>query len=452
MNPKRKQALIQEGYRIGMQQVLPELQGFLAFLRSRGVANWLIIGGQEWGLAFVLGYYLRPGLRILIDANDQEERTQMLQSVPGYVRELVMDAHVETTLQAVEEALAGAQLDLLFLAGDTSYAGTRSKYNQYKRFVRDGGVIAFNAIRDCPFYAQQGIATPCLWKDVKNALPPAQWQEFLASPEDCMLPQGNWGRAVAIAERHGISHEWGGIGAIIVKARKPVATAADIELHNRDSALGRPARHPFLVYIPTDGGDYIADIDDNERLFDVALNNYSTTAHIPEGEAEWQFAVEGHKWPSIATNLKKITKAYDYVAFIDNDIAVATHQLNMLFLAGSALRLDLYQAALSRDSVTAWPQLKHVSGSLARRIDFVEIMMPIFSSRALEICAPTFNLSTSGWGLDILWAKLLQDSNIGVIDAVIVGHRRPVVSHAWRNADGLSAEEELARIRQSFNI
>ncbi len=63
-----------------------------------------------------------------------------------------------------------------------------------------------------------------------------------------------------------------------------------------------------------------------------------------------------------------------------------------------------------------------------RRTGFVEIMMPAFSRRALEMLLPTFDLSVTGWGwgLDSVWPKLLGYENVGIIDGVTAVHTRPV--------------------------
>ena len=63
-----------------------------------------------------------------------------------------------------------------------------------------------------------------------------------------------------------------------------------------------------------------------------------------------------------------------------------------------------------------------------RWVGFVEIMIPGFSTAALERLLPTLDLSDTGWGwgLDSLWPKLLDYRNVGIIDGTPVVHTRPV--------------------------
>ena len=71
----------------------------------------------------------------------------------------------------------------------------------------------------------------------------------------------------------------------------------------------------------------------------------------------------------------------------------------------------------------------------ARRVGFVEIMVPGFSRPVLEQLLPTLDESATGWGwgFDPLWAKLLDHQGLGILDAVPVLHTRPV--GVMRNAD-----------------
>lgn len=78
--------------------------------------------------------------------------------------------------------------------------------------------------------------------------------------------------------------------------------------------------------------------------------------------------------------------------------------------------------------------------------------MPVFSRSALEDCVATFDESESGYGLDHLWAHILEYRNMAVVDAVIAEHPRPIASHRWRTASGLSPMEELQNIVKSHAL
>lgn len=174
----------------------------------------------------------------------------------------------------------------------------------------------------------------------------------------------------------------------------------------------------FLLYCPVRGTEFSGEFFGADRLFDVALNDWTGRGAGLE-RAEYVFARRGHKWPCAKANLARLGRAYDYYAFFDFDIEITTPALNRLFRVGEVLSLDLFQAALGSQSHGSHALLFARPGSLVRSVPFVEIMMPVFSRSALEDCVATFDESESGYGLDHLWAHILEYRNMAVVDAVI---------------------------------
>lgn len=70
----------------------------------------------------------------------------------------------------------------------------------------------------------------------------------------------------------------------------------------------------FLLYCPTKGSQYTGDFFGHDRLFDVALNDWTGIGMDLE-PAEYVFAERSHKWPCIKANLPKLDAQYDYYAF-----------------------------------------------------------------------------------------------------------------------------------------
>jgi SAM-dependent methyltransferase len=240
-----------------------------------------------------------------------------------------------------------------------------------------------------------------------------------------------------------------GCGTLEGNAVSPPAT------WDRDLSALPPAARPFLVYCPTKAGDHLADLLSKDRLFDVALNDYTGEGR-GTADAEWQFCEMGHKWPCAQRNLSRIAQSYEFYLFLDNDIEIGVDAINTLFLTGYALRLQLFQASLTPDSTTAYPHLRWRAGSAVRFCELVEIMMPVFSRAALQTCAHTFTESESGWGLDHIWPLYLGKDGMAVIDAVQARHCRPVNSRDWVMSNGETPWEEFARVvrrhKDLFNL
>jgi hypothetical protein len=162
--------------------------------------------------------------------------------------------------------------------------------------------------------------------------------------------------------------------------------------------------------------------------------------------------IPGPKW----TGLRQLLNAwdgwrgYDFIWMPDDDILVGQDAISAMFAAARALRLQLFAPALHEASHYAHYTTMRNRSFFARRVGFVEIMVPGFSRAALEQLLPTLDLSTTGWGwgLDSVWPKLLNYRDIGIIDSVPVLHTRPVGQ--FRDADlGCRVNEESDRILAS---
>lgn len=201
-----------------------------------------------------------------------------------------------------------------------------------------------------------------------------------------------------------------------------------------------------LVYIPTDRGEYLADIEVPGRSYDIITNDFAGDGSTTD------YAIHGHKWQCLAQIMPDVLdqQQYEYYVFLDNDIEISEDSLERLFQLGQILKLDLYQAALTIDSICSHPLLKQRPASYVRPTQLVEIMSPIMSHAALDQLLPTFSLSESGWGLDFLWAKRLKYKNMAVVDAVTMRHTKSIESPSWKLANGKTARQELDEILESI--
>jgi hypothetical protein len=203
----------------------------------------------------------------------------------------------------------------------------------------------------------------------------------------------------------------------------------------------------FIVYTPAHRGDFAGDFANPERLFDLAVNDWTGSGKYSAAaqQAEFKFAEKGHKWPTIARILPQLPR-YRFYAFIDEDIDVSVDVLNNLFKTGELFGLSVFQGALTPRSHYSHEFSRAVPNSFVRPSTFVEIMAPFFSQAALDKCATTFTLSELGWGLEYLWNDILRSEGMAIVDKFTMTHIRPVQSNRWTNQRGESAEQECARM------
>jgi hypothetical protein len=140
--------------------------------------------------------------------------------------------------------------------------------------------------------------------------------------------------------------------------------------------------------------------------------------------------IPGPKWTGLNQLLNEWDgwREYDHIWLPDDDILASQDTISAMFEAAQALRLKLFAPALHEASHYAHYTMMRNASFFARRVGFVEIMVPCFSREALEEVLPTLALSTTGWGwgLDSLWPKLLDYQDLGIIDSTPVLHTRAV--------------------------
>lgn len=190
-----------------------------------------------------------------------------------------------------------------------------------------------------------------------------------------------------------------------------------------------------------------------DRDWDLMLNYYDAGGQR-HGLGDYVFFQKGTKFTAmklLTDMFGDILAAYDHVLFIDDDIETTSSDLDALFATCRRERLDLAQMSLTADSACNWKQLySRQGGTGPRNVSAVEIMMPVFSRRALEWIAPTLGQSISGFGLDLVWGKLVAQNGgrIAVIDDIAARHARPVDQaeggfYCYLRQNGINAKAEL---------
>jgi hypothetical protein len=198
--------------------------------------------------------------------------------------------------------------------------------------------------------------------------------------------------------------------------------------------------------------------DSGARKWDLVVSYFGNDPDRFRGAAENRIDDRGQKYHGLHALLTRedFWRAYDYVWLPDDDLATEQSSIDTLFATVARHDLALAQPALSWTSHVSHPiTLLHPSFRL-RKTNFVEIMAPCFHRPFLEDCLSTFTENLSGWGLDLLWPRLLaQDSRAcAVIDDVVVTHTRPLggPSYDKLRAAGVTPHAELEALMHSFGI
>jgi cephalosporin hydroxylase len=163
----------------GIQQEPEELKGFMEFLDTEiHPRNFIEIGVLE-GATFYCWCQLTPkeGIKIGIDKpdyswngshnltiHDIDNRKKRVQAMSNNVHYLIGDSTDPKIKSDVQNILNDNMIDFLFIDGDHTYEGVLADYNNYAKYVRPGGCIAFHDICNSP--GQEGVHK--FWKEVKG--------------------------------------------------------------------------------------------------------------------------------------------------------------------------------------------------------------------------------------------------------------------------------------------
>jgi hypothetical protein len=159
--------------------------------------------------------------------------------------------------------------------------------------------------------------------------------------------------------------------------------------------------------------------------YDVCLIYYGDQKGRFSGESKFYKERKGTKFHLVYEILPEM-QDYDYVWMPDDDICLKPKYIRRLFSMAKKYNLSLCQP-----SIMGWYGLAvtlHHKKCLLRYTNYVEIMCPCFSRKALEKCMKTFKENNTGWGIDHVWNKILNNptDEIAIIDDIIAIHTRPV--------------------------
>src|SRR5262245_47174197 len=188
----------------------------------------------------------------------------------------------------------------------------------------------------------------------------------------------------------------------------------------------------FLVLIRAGSGprpSFFREPLPQARNYDVALN-YFSAPHPDDAAFEGADLVfagglskfHGAKRILIETGL---LDKYEGAFFLDEDIELRFDP-SEFFDYCRGRQFSIAQPALSHDSEGAFRVTYWHPGYEFRLTNFVEVMAPYFSREYLSAMVQSFELSISGWGLDIYWGSQLNGRHAAVVDRFVMNHlRRP---------------------------
>lgn len=202
-------------------------------------------------------------------------------------------------------------------------------------------------------------------------------------------------------------------------------------------------------------------LEGGPRNWDLVVNYYGDDPlrYTDAGEGVVRIDSKGPKWPALGrlmTETRSAWSAYDFIWLPDDDLAASGADINRMFDAMPALGLHLAQPSLSWQSHWSLALTLHNPNFALRYSSFVEPMAPMFSRALLERVLPTFSEIISGWGLDYVWPRHLDEpaTQCAVIDGIQVTHTRPVggPNYQFNKGAGVNPRAEMMALLKKHGI
>jgi hypothetical protein len=125
----------------------------------------------------------------------------------------------------------------------------------------------------------------------------------------------------------------------------------------------------------------------------------------------------------------EVCRDYDYVFHWCDDIDIVDFDPQAFVRIMKANHLQMAQPALTLDSHLSWSITRQDKGArVGRYVDFVEIMIPVFSQEAWVTFWHWIKADQTqwGWGYDMFARSACGLTNLGIVDCQPVRHFRPV--------------------------
>jgi hypothetical protein len=174
--------------------------------------------------------------------------------------------------------------------------------------------------------------------------------------------------------------------------------------------------------------------------FDLMLSYYGKNENYADDFAKSIHRFKGSKWEGLNDFMlqnAQVVLQYRYIWLPDDDILTDVQTLNEFFEYVERENFALAQPSLDERSYFSHATTLQNRAFDFRETNFVEVMVPCFSSNALLAIKDSFEVTKTGWGLDFLWPKRVASlGKVGIIDRFSVFHTRPVGSAGHSMGDG----------------
>ena len=171
-------------YRISTLQVREEILRLAEMVQALKPQRILEIGTARGGTLLIWTAIASERV-ITCDLRNMDVQRELLEALPPPGSECRVtlisgDSHTQAFRRRIAETLDGERVDFLFIDGDHRVEGVTQDYENFKGFVRPGGLIAFHDIVERQSLPENQVFH--FWKNVRDSL---DTEEIIADPNQC---------------------------------------------------------------------------------------------------------------------------------------------------------------------------------------------------------------------------------------------------------------------------
>jgi hypothetical protein len=182
-----------------------------------------------------------------------------------------------------------------------------------------------------------------------------------------------------------------------------------------------------------------------DRNWDLAVSYFGPRDYRKFPEAKYIHRFKGGKWNGIFAFFQtypEILEHYDFFWLPDDDIEASCERIKTMFQTMATHQFELAQPSLSKESYLSHLITLNNPCFVYRRVNFVELMVPVLSQKLLIKTLPLFEGTRTGFGMDYVWHRFTTNPTrkVAIFDNVEVKHTRPVggALHKMLEAEGRS--------------
>lgn len=194
MKDMEVEKIIDEAYKLYMPQVRSEITDLTKFiientgLKDGRPINVLEIGTKFGGTFYIWNKINPDGMNISVDFSDggqhggvseeeMDERDLWFQERFDNCHFIRGDSHDKETKIKVAELVRNHRqisleniedIDFLFIDGDHSYEGVKKDFEDYRPFVKKGGIIVFHDVNDSERHRERNVFVSKFWQEIKG--------------------------------------------------------------------------------------------------------------------------------------------------------------------------------------------------------------------------------------------------------------------------------------------